>query len=68
MDKIGEMRFCLDDYRPQEFNESIDCTFGIWGNENTDVMPIEYYHDFCKRFALTMGFAENVVNQWFGNY
>ena len=68
MDKIGEMRFCLDDYRPQEFNESVDCTFSIWGNEDTDVMSIENYHYLCKKFALTMDFTEDTVDKWFGRY
>ena len=66
MDKIGEMRFCLDDYRPQEFNESVDCTFGIWGDEDTDVMSIENYHYFCKRFALAVSYTDKTVEEYFG--
>ena len=65
---IGEMEFWLRDYSENKFNESVDCTFELWGEEFDDVLSIETYHDFCKRFAAAMGFCEKTINEWFGEY
>lgn len=69
IEKIGEMRFCLDDYRETEFNESVDCTFGLWGNQrDSEILSIEKYYCLCKDFASAMGFADQTINEWFGEY
>lgn len=67
--KIGEMRFCLDDWRETIYNESIDITFARYGYEEEDeIMPIEDYYCLCKYFAAAMGFAEKTIDEWFGKY
>lgn len=68
MKKIGQMNFSLDDYRLMEYNESIDCSFSLYGDEDDEVMSIENYYLFCKRFASAMGFAEKTIEEWFGDY
>jgi len=67
-EKIGEMRFCLDDWREDELNESVDTTFALYGSENGEIMSIEHYHMFCRLFAATMGFSEKTIEEWFGGY
>lgn len=69
IEKIGDMRFCLSDYRAVDFNESVDCTFDLYGEPDTDndVMDIEIYWMLCRHFALAMGFGEKLVSEWFGD-
>lgn len=64
--QIGELEIWYRDYNEDEFNDSVDCTFSIWGKDG-DSMSIEEYYYLCKRFAATMGFAEKTINQWFGD-
>lgn len=59
--KIGEMRFCFDDWR-EDCDESTDCTFAVPGEE----FDIETYWCFCRFFAAAMGFGENAIKEWFG--
>lgn len=67
-EKIGEMRFCLDDWKKSEFNESVDATFALYGEEEDEVMSIEKYFCLCRYFAAMMGFAEKTITEWFGEY
>lgn len=69
IDKIGEMRFCLSDYRAVDFNQSVDCVFDLYGEPDAvdDVMCMETYWTFCRQFALAMGFGEKLVYDWFGD-
>ena len=66
--KFGEMRFCFDDWRPTEFNESTDCTFALYCNKDDELMSIETYYYMCKQFAAAIGFGEKTINEWFGEY
>lgn len=60
---IADMRFCFSDYRENEFNESVDCTFAVWG----DCMDMELYWCLCRQFAAAMGFDNKVITEWFGD-
>ena len=66
MKRIGEMRFYLNDERDSEFNESVDCTFALYGKEYDEIMNIEKYWTFCRFFASAMGFPEEVIKKYFG--
>jgi hypothetical protein len=67
--RLGTMRFELDDYTDSEFNESVDCTYALYGTEvSGQIMSIEQYYCLCKQFAAAMGFAEKTINDWFGEY
>ena len=68
MKNIGSMEFWLKDYRDSEFNESVDCTWELYGEEDDEILSIEKYYYLCKNFAAAMGFAEATINEWFGNY
>lgn len=61
--KIGEMRFCFDDYR-EDIDESVDCTFAVI--DPTNEFTLEEYWRLCRYFAAAMGFAENSIKEWFG--
>lgn len=65
---IGSIEFWLKDYRNTEFNESVDLTYELYGEEDDEVLSIEKFHSLCKCFAKAMGFAESTVDEWFGNY
>ena len=65
IEKIGEMRFCLDDWRLDEFNESADLTYALYG-DGTEVMSIETYWMFCRQFAAAIGFGEDTIREYFG--
>lgn len=67
--RLGEMRFVLDDDRDTEYNESVDITFTLSGEDSDDeVMSIELYRDLCIRFAKAMGFADKTVDEYFGKW
>lgn len=68
MKNIGSIEFWLRDDREIEYNESTDCTWQLYGEEDDELLSIEKYHDFCKRFAAAMGFVESTINDWFGDY
>ncbi len=67
---IGSMEFWLRDDRETEYNESIDCTFELYGtdDEAEELMSIEKYWCLCRCFAAAMGFSEQVIMEWFGDY
>ena len=65
IDKFGEMRFVYDDYRPSKYNDSVDCTFALFGTEDEELMSLEDYYRFVRYFALAMGFSEKAVDKWF---
>ena len=62
--KIGEMRFCFDDWR-EDCDESIDCTFAVAPFEG-DEFSIEEYWRLCRYVAAAMGFGDNTIKEWFG--
>jgi len=66
--RIGELRFCLDDYREQEYNESTDLTYGLYGTIDSEILRIDEFYYYCKCFALAMGFSPDTVNEWFEEY
>ena len=68
MKNIGSIEFWLRDDRDIEYNESVDCTFELYGDDDSEILSIERYYDLCKRFAAAMGFAESTINEWFGSY
>lgn len=66
--RLGEIRFVLDDERQTKYNESIDCTYALYGDEEDEILSIEDYYYKCKYFAAAMGFGEKTINEWFGRY
>ncbi len=68
MKNIGSIEFWLRDDRDIEYNESVDCTWQLYGEENDELLSIEEYYDLCKCFAAAMGFTESTINEWFGSY
>ena len=65
--QLGTIRFELDDYREMKYNESVDCTFGLWGDPEDEALSMEDYYHYCKYFAAAMGFASATINEWFGD-
>lgn len=35
-------------------------------NESGDIISIEDYYYFCRRFAAAAGWTEETINDWFG--
>ena len=70
MKNIGSMEFWLRDNREIEYNDSIDCTFDLYGidDEMEEIMSIEKYWCLCRYFAAAMGFSEATITEWFGSY
>ena len=67
IEQLGTMRFELDDYTNSEFNESVDCTYALYGTEvSGEAMSIEKYWCLCRQFAAAMGFGESTIEKWFG--
>ena len=66
--QLGTLRIWLDDYQENEWNESLDCEFALWGVEGDETLTMEKYHMCCRHFALAMGFSESTVDDWFGSY
>jgi hypothetical protein len=66
IERIGYMRFDLEDDRDTEFNESTDCTYALYGMKDDEVMSIEKYWCLCRQFAAAMGFGESTIEKWFG--
>jgi hypothetical protein len=62
---IGRMCFQFSDYNETIYNESVDCGFDLYGVKGGEIMPLEEYYSFCKRFALLMDFDEKRVNDLF---
>ena len=62
------MRFSLVDDREDEFNESVDLSFDLYADPDDEIMSMETYHNYCKRFAAAMGFAQATIEEWFGEY
>ena len=60
--QLGTMEFWFKDYTENEFNQSVDCTFEVWGDD----MSIEQYWYMCRQFAAVMGFSESTICEWFG--
>ena len=67
-EKIGELRFCLDDYRDDIYNESIDLTYSLYGAEFDEILPLDMFRCYCKQFAAAMGQSEKTINEVFGEW
>lgn len=70
MKNIGSMEFWLRDNREIEYNDSVDCTFELYGtgDEIEEIMSIEKYWCLCRYFAAVMGYSEKTIEDWFGSY
>ena len=66
-EKIGELRFCLDDYRDDMFNNSVDCTFSLYGNNMSELVSIEDFYYYCIRMARAIGWTNSTIEDWFGD-
>ena len=64
--QIGDMRFQYKDFTEDVFNESVDCTYEVWGANEGAGMSMDQYWSMCRRFAAAMGFGEETINEWFG--
>lgn len=62
----GSLHIWLDDYRETKYNESTDVSFGLYCEENDELLPIDEFVDYCMRFALAVGFCEDTVYRAFG--
>ena len=51
-EKIGELRFCLDDYRNSVYNESIDLTYSLYGAELDEILSLDIFRGYCRQFAV----------------
>jgi len=67
--RLGTMRFELYDEREIPYNDSIDCTFTLYNDDDDDeILSIEEYRELCVRFAAAMGFHNKTIAEWFGDY
>ena len=64
--QIGTMEFRFKDFTENVFNESVNCTYEVWGANEGASMSIEQYWCMCRYFAAAMGFGEETINEWFG--
>ena len=64
--QIGTMEFRFKDFTEDVFNESVNCTFEVWGANEGAGMSMEQYWYMCRHFAMAMGYSESVVDEWFG--
>ena len=68
VEKIGELRFCLDDYRDSIYNESIDLTYSLYGSESDEILSLDIFRGYCRQFAAAMGYSEKTINEVFGEW
>ena len=49
-ERLGYMRFDYEDDRETEFNESVDCTYALYGEKEDEAIEIlkQFYID-CKK-------------------
>lgn len=64
--QIGIMEFRFKDFTEDVFNESVNCTFEVWGVNEGAGMSLEQYWCMCRQFAMAMGYSEQNVDEWFG--
>ena len=65
VEHVGEIRFVLDDERATPFNESTDLTYRLYADEFDELLPIEDYVNYCKQFALAIGYHPHTIDQAF---
>lgn len=65
--EIGELSFWYDDYTEDRCNESVRCSYPLWGVPG-EGLNIETYYRYCRQFAAAIGFGEATINKWFGDY
>ena len=68
VEKIGELRFCLDDYRDSIYNESTDLTYGLYGTESDEILALNIFRSYCRQFAAAMGYSEKTIDEVFGEW
>ena len=68
--QVGTMEFWLRDDRDTIHNDSVSCSFDLYGtgDEIEEIMPIEKYWCLCRYFAAAMGYCEKTIEDWFGSY
>lgn len=66
--KPNRIKFIFEDNTHlDQFNETCRMEKQWYGElEDGQIMDIEMFYCFCKEFAATMGFAEQTINEWFG--
>lgn len=57
---MEEIRYSFSEYRADDTNVSFDFT------ENEDEMNCARFHDYCKRFAIAIGYLPETVEKYFG--
>ena len=65
---MGSIEFKLTDKRESIYNESVNCSFELFGTNDDEILSIEDYYDLCRRFAFTMGFCEATIDEWFDKW
>lgn len=68
VEKIGELRFYLDDYRDTIYNESMDLTYGLYGTESDEILTLDIFRGYCKQCAAAMGYSEKTIDEVFGEW
>lgn len=58
--KEKEVRINFTQYNPDD--EIIELDF----NYPDEAMTMATFHDYCKRFALAVGYSEKLVEKYFG--
>ncbi|MGN0992805.1 MAG: hypothetical protein ACI4PE_02615 [Bacilli bacterium] len=68
--KKNIMKFeLIDNTRLDMYNETCKMEKNWYGElSDGQVIDIETYYNYCKEFAMAMGFSEKTVEEWFGNY
>lgn len=52
-------------YEFREWHDD-DCVIELNFTENEDEMNCARFHDFCKKFAIAIGYMPNTVEKFFG--
>ena len=64
---IGKLHIKYDAVPKDDgYDDSLDCTFTL--NNDTGDFEIEDFYRCCRNFAAAMGFTEETINNWFGEY
>lgn len=65
--QCGTLRFVLDDNRERTYNESVDLEYRLFlENEDDEILELNDFVDYCRQFALAMGYLEKSVDEAFG--
>lgn len=66
----GELTIELEEFGDVENSctENYRTVFRVTGDDYDDLLPINLYWDYCRRFAAILGFSEKTIEEWFGNF